>query len=994
MVSLPKRFDKVNAVVAIAVWLTALIVYIRTQAPTLSFWDCGEFIACSYILGIPHPPGTPTYILFGRVASMLPTFSDICARVNLLSGLCSSLAAMFGYLLGVRIIRHWFRDDNSYYGRLLIYAGPAAGAMFLAFGRTQWNNSVEAEVYGMSMLLMFAIAWLAMVFIEHRGSQFGNKVMLLAVYLAFLGIGVHMTTFLILPIAVIVFSLRKETPLRYWFIIGAFFAVELYLIYALSSNPSEVPYYFPIAITGLIFIFYMLSFDRIPVSLLIVAVGFVMASFPGIAHIAGWPGGGYRTFGIVALLALIGYALYSFFKTTKAKNGNGKNVAGAKVAAIFVVVAVALAAVTKLGLPNGPQGYRAFLLISVVLALAIGVFIWRYVNLPVLVALVGPAMIVLGVKEFFWGTLASAGVVLVLGLIWKVAGWRTALLVIVMAVAGYSTHLFAPIRSSLHPYINENTPSDSLEATINFFERKQYGSQSMTERMFKRRGEWANQFGDHARMGFLGFFREQYGFAGRTFVVAVLLGAFGAWEACRRKPEMGIFLATLLLVATVGLILYMNFADGARQTAYDAWLEVRDRDYFFTPGFMLFGLAMGLGITATIQLVRDLTKRFSKLPRNVIGVALPALFVLPVHTLADNYFYCDRSRVYVPYDYAANILESCEPNAVLLTYGDNDTFPLWCLQEVYGVRRDVRSVCCALANGGWYIKQIRDYMGIELGWTDQEIDKLTPFRTQDGKTFRLQDQVTDAIISHNVSGRPIHFTLLANPSSRRYYGEQIDSLLEMRGLTYLLTDLSSGGSIRVPVEINRELMMTSGKLKYRGWTDPIVFRDEMTERSIAGVADRVMALADALIREQRWREAEDVVRFVADSVYRTTDAIETMISIIAETGDTSRLSAIMAQYPNVDSLAAQLALARAYERSGETAVAKALLIQILERHPSFRDGLDELIRIYIRERDIESMYRTLQTWVAKNPRDNEIREALAELQKQLEQLRDRRSDTP
>jgi hypothetical protein len=279
---LPKKFDRVNAAVAAAVWLVSVVVYVRTQAPTLSFWDCGEFIACSYIFGIPHPPGTPTFLLFGRLATLIPTFTDIAARVNFLSGFCSSLAAMFSYLLGVRIVRRWFSGDGSTYNRLLIYAGPAAGALFLAFGKTQWGNSVEAEVYGMSMLLLFAIAWLTMVYFDNQDTVTGTKVLLVAVYLAYLGIGVHMTTFLVLPISIVVFVLKKNTPLKYWFLVATFFCIELYLIFALSAYPGEIPFYLPVTVAGIFFILFMLSFERVPWQMLVSGAGFVLTSIPAV----------------------------------------------------------------------------------------------------------------------------------------------------------------------------------------------------------------------------------------------------------------------------------------------------------------------------------------------------------------------------------------------------------------------------------------------------------------------------------------------------------------------------------------------------------------------------------------------------------------------------------------------------------------------------------------------------------------------------------------
>jgi hypothetical protein len=439
----------------------------------------------------------------------------------------------------------------------------------------------------------------------------------------------------------------------------------------------------------------------------------------------------------------------------------------------------------------------------------------------------------------------------------------------------------------------------------------------------------------------------------------------------------------LLLVSSVGLILYMNFADGVRQTAYDAWLEVRDRDYFFTPAFMFFGLLIGLGITAAVQLVRDLTKGFGTIPRRAILVAMPVVFLLPLQTLAGNYYYCDRSRDYVPYDYAWDILQSAEPDAALLTFGDNDTFPLWCLQEVYGVRKDVKSVCCALANGLWYVKQIRDHMGLELGWTDAQIDALRPFRTQEGKVFRLQDQVADAIIKHNAAKRPINFTLLANPSSRRYFGNQIDSLLKMRGLVYCLTHSVSQGGYRVPIEENIDLMIRSGKLKYRGWTDPSIYRSESTGRSIAGVADRFSALTEFLVREGRYSEAAEVADFVNGSVYQNNQSIEALLSLVAESGDTAQVAAELARYPTVGVKFAKLIMATAHLRAGETATAKALLSSLLEEYPDYRDGLDELMKIYIADRDVEAMVNVLRSWVGHNPGDRDVAEALAELEHQL-----------
>ena len=152
------NFDRVNAALAAIVALISFIVYRVTVAPTLSFWDCGEFIACAHILGNPHPPGSPLFVLVGRFFDLLPIGSDVAFRINLLSVVSSTFTAMFAYLIIVRLVSSWYKESPDYrLGRIIAYAAGFLGAMFAAFSQTNWNNSVETEVYGLSMLL--TLAW-------------------------------------------------------------------------------------------------------------------------------------------------------------------------------------------------------------------------------------------------------------------------------------------------------------------------------------------------------------------------------------------------------------------------------------------------------------------------------------------------------------------------------------------------------------------------------------------------------------------------------------------------------------------------------------------------------------------------------------------------------------------------------------------------------------------------------------------------------------------
>ncbi|MEW5923760.1 MAG: DUF2723 domain-containing protein [Candidatus Zixiibacteriota bacterium] len=249
-------FDRVNAFIAGIVFLIALTVYYLTKAPTVSFWDCGEFIACSYILGIPHPPGSPLYILIGRIFAALPIAADISVRVNLLSVVCSAFAAMFGYLVTVRLLRFWYDRSGDIYSRIIIYIGGFTGALFMAFSTTNWSNSVEAEVYAAAILIMTIIYWLVLKYFETRETGQGGKFMLLTAYLAMLGVGIHLTLYIIIPVLAIYFILKKEVLTRQWAIIALFFFVELFLIFMLSARPGEIPYYLPVLIIFVVFMFH------------------------------------------------------------------------------------------------------------------------------------------------------------------------------------------------------------------------------------------------------------------------------------------------------------------------------------------------------------------------------------------------------------------------------------------------------------------------------------------------------------------------------------------------------------------------------------------------------------------------------------------------------------------------------------------------------------------------------------------------------------------
>jgi len=337
--------------------------------------------------------------------------------------------------------------------------------------------------------------------------------------------------------------------------------------------------------------------------------------------------------------------------------------------------------------------------------------------------------------------------------------WRFCFFLALFAFIGYSVHITIPIRASLDPMINENHPS-TLNALIDFLERRQYGSESMISRMFWRRGLWSNQFGIEEHMGFGGFHLTQFFLLGPTdaaqsffkagfvqgmgkliiYLIPTAFMLYGWKYFYKKNRHAAVFLISLTLLTTIGMVLYMNFADGLRpeRYEYEQWVragqpgpmptvhrEVRVRDYFFTAGFMYFGMWIGLAGVCLLHALFSSKDEFMK--KYVAPICAAVITLSPILPATDNYNRSTRAGDWVPYDYAYNLLNSCEENGILFTNGDNDTFPLWALQEAYGVRKDVRIVNLSLVNTDWYIKQLKKLKPIvPISYTNEEIDKLQP----------------------------------------------------------------------------------------------------------------------------------------------------------------------------------------------------------------------------------------------------------------------------
>src|SRR5690606_24311251 len=182
---------------AVVVALLVLTGYVLTLAPTVTFWDAGEFIAAAKVLGIPHPPGTPLFVLIAHVWGTLIPIGEFAYRTNLLSAVLSAGAAGFLFLVAHETLTAMARTLDDASARMVRLGGAAAAALIGAFSFTNWQNSNETEVYGIATFTIAAICWLCLRWRARRGTPTASRLMLLIVYLGGVSMGNHLLALLV-----------------------------------------------------------------------------------------------------------------------------------------------------------------------------------------------------------------------------------------------------------------------------------------------------------------------------------------------------------------------------------------------------------------------------------------------------------------------------------------------------------------------------------------------------------------------------------------------------------------------------------------------------------------------------------------------------------------------------------------------------------------------------------------------------------------------------
>ena len=360
------------------------------------------------------------------------------------------------------------------------------------------------------------------------------------------------------------------------------------------------------------------------------------------------------------------------------------------------------------------------------------------------------------------------------------------LLAFLFIVLGYSTYTMVYIRANAQPPMNENDPS-TINRLVSYLNREQYGSQPMFNRRWDPDPEkqsnhqkyssdldyfWRFQMG-HMYLRYFGW--NFIGSAGdvkesgvdwsKTFGLPLLLGLFGAYTHWRRDPKMAFVNTSLFLIMGAALVLYFNMQEP----------QPRERDYFYVGSFFAFSIWIGIGASGLIDLIRDQLKQKEVSMPLAAGTIAACILLVPANLMRINAHESNRTGNYIAWDYSYNLLQSVEEDGILFTNGDNDTFPLWYLQDVEGVRRDIRIVNLSLLNTGWYIKQLKHEepygaKKVPISTSDVDIERIGPIPWKPREmelpvgpdvVKRYQEEVsTTAVLDTSITNRGIlRFTL-------------------------------------------------------------------------------------------------------------------------------------------------------------------------------------------------------------------------------------------
>ncbi len=733
------RYKLLNNVIGWAVFAIAAVVYISTMEPTASFWDCGEYIACSYKLEVGHPPGAPTFMLLGRFFTLFASdVEHVAGMVNLMSALASAGTILFMFwsltLLGKKLIAAMGQELTD--GRMYaIFASAAIGSLAYTFSDSFWFSAVEGEVYAMSSFFTALVFW-AILRWDADDSPRADRWIVFIAYMMGLSIGVHLLNLLAIPAIVFIIYFKKyKEPTRKSLLITGLVAVGLLgvvqngIIPGIVSAAANYELFFVNSIglpfNGGTIIYFLLLIGMITTGILYTTrgqeyykmfIGTTIAFF-GLTLIAAMVYGSF----LMPFLTCAGVAALIYYLR------NNRVVLNTVILSFtvlligyssFFVLVIRSQANTPMD-ENNPE--NAISLLAYLNREQYGD--WPLAYGPYYNAVLDAENPADDGKPVYAQDAASGEYVIIDSKKQSEYNFNRDMCTVFprMWESQQSSHKRAyetwgnVARNNekvtvLDPQTGEmkSIKKPTMAANLRYFTKYQLGWMYMRYFMWNFAGR-QNDIQGHGNItdgywqsGIPGVDKIDLSEApkrlrenaanNKFFFLPLLLGLVGLWFHFSRDWKNALVVALLFLFTGLAIVFYLN------QYPY----QPRERDYAYAGSFFAFAFWIGLGVYA----IYDLIVSKVKLPQ-VAAAGLAAVMGLSVPYVMGSQGWDDHNRSdrYTARDFAKNYLATCDKNAVLFTNGDNDTFPLWYAQEVEGYRTDIRVLNLSLLNTDWYIAQ-------------------------------------------------------------------------------------------------------------------------------------------------------------------------------------------------------------------------------------------------------------------------------------------------
>ncbi|MDR2026877.1 MAG: DUF2723 domain-containing protein [Prevotellaceae bacterium] len=658
------KYKKLNNITGWIIFAIAACTYISTVEPTASLWDCSEFILSAYKLEVGHPPGAPLFMMIGHLFTVFSSAENAAFMINVFSAICSAFTILFLFWSITHLARRFVNKDISELpvsDTVMVIGCGIVGALIYTFSDTFWFSAVEGEVYAASSLMTALVFWAILKWEEQADTQYANRWLILIAYILGLSIGVHLLNLLVVPAIVFVYYFKKYSITRKGIIYTSIISVILLgaLVWGIIPQTPVIASWFEILFVNTF----------------------------------GLPINSGLLFFVVALAAVLSYIIYyTHLRRQVVMN------------TVMLCLSVCL------------LGYGSYAMIVIRSSANLPMDQNKPDNIFSLIKYLNRDQY--GSRPLITGPYYNAKDYTVTQEEKYIRlGDRYVKKDISQKVKYNKNTVFPRMWSSSRQdhvevykmYVKGSNPTffDNIRFFIDYQMRFMYWRYFMWNFTGKQndmqasisdptKGNWISgiKLIDEARLGSMDnmpvYLAENRG-TNKYYFLPLLLGILGLGFQFK-KDKKGFAIVTLLFFFTgIAVILYLN------QTPN----EPRERDYAYAGSFYAFAIWTGIGIAFLYSVLsKILEKRISAFIALILG--LPAPIIMAQQNWDDH----DRSGRYIAADFGYNYLNSCDKNAVLYTFGDNDTFPLWYNQEVEGVRRDVKVENSMYLSSDWYYMQM------------------------------------------------------------------------------------------------------------------------------------------------------------------------------------------------------------------------------------------------------------------------------------------------